>query len=118
MSLSDHTPIDTLKKGLECLKVINELAEASELMEQDKGLEEKYRKAIEVLEDLENDNHYFCISFSTPEGNGHLNIDCNFYPSYNEVVSQIKEAFPRALKPSILNIMEMSKLQYKEWQRK
>lgn len=117
MSLSEHTPIKILKKGLKSLETINDLAEASEIMEQDRGLEIKYKEAIELLEGVETDNHYFCISFSTTKGNGHINISCSFYPSYNEVVKKIKESFSILEAPAIVSIMEMSKRQYEEWQK-
>lgn len=123
MSLSEHTPIDTLKKGLASLKIINELAElaeASEIMESDKDLEEKYRKAIEILEDLENDNRYFIVAYigTHPMGKltGLVDITTNGqYLNRALTIENIKEQNSELSSVVITNVIEMTKEDFDSW---
>lgn len=58
---------------------------------------------------------YFLIAFSHSEGDGNLTLQNETYPNYKGIIATLKEEDPELENITILNIVELSEQDYKDF---
>jgi hypothetical protein len=58
---------------------------------------------------------YFIISFSHSRGDGNLTLQNETYPNYNGIIATLKEKDPKLENITILNIIEVSEQDFKDF---
>jgi hypothetical protein len=58
---------------------------------------------------------YFIISFSHTSGEGNITLQNETYPNYHGILSTLKEKDPELENITILNIMEVSEQDFKDF---